>query len=129
MEVNGQRIPVGIYKVSTQADLNAIPAISEHSYEDIGWTLLYEVDGQWCQEVFTGHPWVAIRETVQSRMILSTLPLVLLMVSALIIDVEAFNRTDFCDGIDLDVIAEVDSDITDDQIDLPSWFPERDPES
>ena len=122
------RAPIGLYKISTQEDLNAIPIISEFQDETCGWVLLYYCEGQWCQEYFVGHPWIEIRETVQGRVILSGHPLVLVMISALIIDVETFSRTDFCDGIDLDVIAEVETELGEDEIDLPSWFPERDPE-
>lgn len=109
-------VPFGVYKMYTPEDVYVIPPIAEQCSETLTYTILYQVhsideESIWCQEIFAGQVFAMLRETIQSRIILSApTPLILIMINAVLVDVDAMSHAEHVENWDLDVDEEEGSD-------------------
>lgn len=109
-------VPFGVYKMYAPEDVYVIPPVAEQCSETLTYTILYQVhspgeESVWCQEIFAGQVFAMLRETIQSRIVLSApTPLVLIMINAVLVDVDSMSHAEHVEIWDLNEEEGFDGD-------------------
>lgn len=99
------RVPMAIVRMTQPEDVHLVPPLTEIWGDQFTYLIIYqtatlddetgEITRFWCQEHFVGNVWPAISETIVSRILLSSpVPLTLIVVSAILVDLDDTNHED-----------------------------------
>lgn len=101
------QVPIAIITMDDIDTVHTIPAIIEHWENQLTYIIVYQtpiddgMDRIWCTEIFVGNVLSALSETIRDRMILcEPMPLTLIIISAIVVDLDDTNHQDNIRGWD-----------------------------